>query len=693
MTKRTTFFAVVLTLCLGLLGGPLGCAGKQDKSDGAAGKGLTKEELPNPFLRDIPADSPVVFTGLEPAPEGVMKAALEPIQQMFERPEMKEALEKAQEGMGEEMPATHAFLTEQGLWEHPTEYQRLGLPENPMMAFYMVGTVPVLRIELADGMVLEKLFAALEKDAGEAADEIEVRETDGIRYREVDLDGEGSVVLRLAKDELVMGFSTADQRAAFMPYFLGKQQPEETLAAAGLLEKMAERHGLQPYSLGYVDIRKLIELGVAEEPGTGLVAKLAGPMRFAEEISEECRKEWRWIGETMPRIVGGMTEMSETVYETKLVAELAESVATQLKGLNAPTIGADTDYARTSILSAGLAVDVHQMVELAAKWRTELQQEPFRCETFREVNGLAMMMQRADMIPQSLRSISSMHFLFKDFSFRVKSVISKVDVKNIGINKKMEGESAEGSEGNDGTSGEERELHREYAVTSALLLGTSEADPLLSMMRMAGPQVPVDELRKREGPVAIELPAEAKDYVEKVFAQVGAEGLGMAAGEGASEAIGKLVGASSGDTPVLRARFDTARALRSFADSGLATAREMKADPSKYPGVSAEDVEQAMEGFEMLKSIAPEQGAPSSTSMGFNAQGVYFVSRSEGDWSIWSVFSETSSEKLLGYAGGMWSVLGMGGDLDLGQEVKVPEEPVEQYEPKKEDGTSSEGEK
>src|SRR5262249_25771782 len=131
--------------------------------------------------------------------------------------------------------------------------REIGLKPDARVAFYCVGFVPVLRMELGDAAAFKAEVARIEQSAG-------VRMTVAkAGDQEYWLAGNDTIAAAIAVEgaQLVVTVLPPNASDALKRTLLGVERPAQNLAAAGTLEALAKQNGYSRYGEGFVDFVRL----------------------------------------------------------------------------------------------------------------------------------------------------------------------------------------------------------------------------------------------------------------------------------------------------------------------------------------------------------------------------------------------------------------------------------------------------
>ncbi|NIL93529.1 MAG: hypothetical protein GTO71_03580 [Woeseiaceae bacterium] len=534
-----------------------GC-GKDDEPAPSAELGKGGE-----LLRYIPADTPYAFASLTPLPDDVLDA-LEPkldkvllsyqaVLQEVVAAKMAEASED--EMSAEDKERAEAFVAELSTILSVEGMRGAGIARDSMGAFYGNGLLPVFRIELSDSDLFEGTIARLEEQAGS---KMAVGSAGGQGYRYFDADDVRIVIATIGNHAVLSLVPTAFDEAQ-TAQVLGLTQPESSLADTGTIQKLIADYGLTNHAVGYLDLPAIAERFVGEP--TGVDADLMALFDHHDrELSDVCKAEIREVAGIMPRMVAGYTGISVNRFDSKLVMELREDIASGLQLLTAPVPGLGGDSG--ALMSFGLSLNIGAAREFMEARFDAMEEDPFECEHLADLqNGVASGRQALN------QPVPPMIYDFKGF-FAVIDEIEGLDVAT---------------------------QTPPTSVDGTFLLAMDNAQNLVNMGAMFSPELAALNLQPDGNPVALDLPQMQAAGME-AFAALTDSALAISVGGDAETQVQSMLAADPSDpSPFLGFSMDAAR-YYSFMGEAIA-AGETGGDDAPTPELQA-----ALN--EMMQSVA-----------------------------------------------------------------------------------------
>jgi hypothetical protein len=225
------------------------------------------------------------------------------------------------------------------------------------MVLYGAGLLPVMRMTLSDGDLLEATIARMEKKANQS---MAVAMIDGQSYRYAG-DEEARLVVAVIDDEFVMSFVPTNLPEDSLKSVLGLTLPSSSIAETGELQKIIDDNGYQSHSVGLVDVERIVAT-------------------FLDDQSEI-----RSVASVVPRIITGYTEMSVENFTSNTIVELRSDIAAGLSTLTAPVPGLGSEQG--ALFSFGMSLDPLAAREFYASQLDAMAADPYQCELFAELQA------------------------------------------------------------------------------------------------------------------------------------------------------------------------------------------------------------------------------------------------------------------------------------------------------------------
>lgn len=483
---------------------------------------------PNPgLLKYVPADTPYIFAMLEPLPEEVadklepkidamLKSYQRVIRTIVQTSAEKSAESKDDEGLPEEaLAALEEFaglLTIEGL-------RSAGIDRNSTMVLYGVGLLPVLRMTLSDGSLLDAAMARIE---AKAKDSMSVATIDGQSYRYAGND-EGRLIIAVIDDEFVLGIVPTNLPDDRLKSVLGLTLPTTSIADSGELQKIMDDNGFLSRSVGLVDFERIVATFLDDQSGVN--QELLALMDYdRSELDEVCKTEIREISGIVPRLVFGSTEMSVDQFVSNMILEVRSDIAAGLATLPAPVPGLGSEQG--GLFAFGMGIDLLAARSFYSDRLDALEADPYECDLFADLQeGVE---QGREALNQHIPPIV---YGFKGFLAVVENI-------------------------------EGMDLANNQPPTSAdvrILVATENAAGLLAMGAMFSPEIAGLDIQPDGEPVKFES-QQLAGVVDVAYVAMTDEALAISIGQASQVRLGEMLSAEINEPhPFMSMEMDTAR--------------------------------------------------------------------------------------------------------------------------------------
>lgn len=259
-----------------------------------------------------------------------------------------------------------------------------GISPQMHAAFYGIGLVPVLRIELAKPDNLRATIGRVEAKSGAKLDTGKVA---GLDYWSVGgNDGKIKLVFAISGKQFVGTIAPAKASDADLKALFGIDKPAKSLAASGDLQTLNQKMKYLSFGSGYFDSAKLV--AELKAPPTPLETSfLAAIGEKKPQIDATCAAEYDQLAAAWPRASFGYTELSTQHMALRGVIEARADIAKDLKTLSAPMPGMEA--AKTAMLDFGFSMNLGKLPELAAKYAKSTAASPWKCPALAGLNESA----------------------------------------------------------------------------------------------------------------------------------------------------------------------------------------------------------------------------------------------------------------------------------------------------------------
>jgi len=468
------------------------------------------------ILTYVPADTPYLFAGLESTPEDLsekLTPLIDATLNMYRRVLRGIANSAYEEALANDentdwFDKVMPFLDELDDLISVDGLASAGIDHDSHFAFYGNGLLPVLRVTLSDGELMEATIQRLEAKAEE---EMDTATINGNTYRYVG-DDTGRVVVAIIDDQLVVSFAPSTLSEDHLQQVLGLSRPDSNVADAGTLSTIANKYGYENYILGFIDLARIADTFIV--PQSGINAALLELGEYdASELSEVCKSEIQSAVGVMPRLVSGYTELSADRVASNAVFELREDIASAMTALAGPVPGLGTP--QEGLMTFGMGIDLLAMRNFYSDQLDALEAEPYECELFAELqDGVAAGRQVLN------QPVPPIVYGFKGFMLTIDSI-----------------------EGLDIAA-----QQPPTAIDARLLVAMENAEGLLAMGAMFSPEFAALNLESNGDPVRLNLP-QVDALGQVVHIALADDALAVSVGDGMEEGLSDLLKSSSPDDP------------------------------------------------------------------------------------------------------------------------------------------------
>jgi hypothetical protein len=363
-----------------------------DTATATAKAGATATGAGTP-LAFVPADTPFVFANVEGWPSDVIEKWSElmaPVQAGYRESLTRMRAEVQKSAKDGDPEDARKMLAMMELFEDKFSLQGwrdIGFASSGRLAWYGVGVVPVLRMEVDDADKLRAFIARVE-----AALEMPfpVADLDGTAYWRFAPDAEKpyALVMAIVGPHFVLSFDPGPEVAS-LSSILGLTPPASSLVDSGELVEVNRAHGYGPYGTLLFDSRRLASAligdGVQDTWFTSVMAEEGTP------ITPECRSEYLAMAGTVPRMVSGYTAFDTRNIDSGLVMEIREDLATGLMAIAAPVPGLGTGD-RALPFDAGFGMKLDKLAEFLQARASSITAAPYKCAQLAGLNEGASQM-------------------------------------------------------------------------------------------------------------------------------------------------------------------------------------------------------------------------------------------------------------------------------------------------------------
>ncbi|MGY4879088.1 hypothetical protein ACLUEY_14550 [Vreelandella aquamarina] len=360
-----------------------GCSDNNAPTATAETQQETPQTVSASMLKYIPADSPYFMASREVMPEqeafdiyqrmqlkGSLESDLDELRDMLHEieDEVQRSLMTLFIAMGEELAGAETL----------NEIHALGLKANPQVAFYGLGILPVMRMELEDDdafrETLQRVLTKADITLGTAT-------TNGVEYSILTPEGPVKAIMIVDDQQLLVSVVPQNASDELLSLVLGKTLPDSSLSDTGALAELEARHGFTPYVAGQIDSSRLLgELSTPTHSGTqALMAAVdAEPLDLST-----CQADIDRITNRVPGLAIGMREYNLDRMEINLILQTDEGIVSDLRAMTAQVPGLGSSE---GIASFGLGLNLPVLLQTVQKYAQQVRQNPFSCDELQALN-------------------------------------------------------------------------------------------------------------------------------------------------------------------------------------------------------------------------------------------------------------------------------------------------------------------
>lgn len=440
----------------------------------------------------IPADTPYVMANVEVLPDATVEVFATQMKVfwpvIFEQfaPLVAE-LEKDPKH-ADAARVVRALFDEMAPRDTPEKWAEIGLGMKVRSAFYGVGLIPVLRVELADPDAFRATVARVEGKAGAKLGTGRIGDQDLWTVGDDKVQG----LIAIQGHHLVVTLAPTGADEALKRRLLGLDLPESSLAASGDLTALNKAEGYLPYGSGWVDLRRLVAL-IDRDPGYQAFMRLATDTPPA--LDATCRGELEGIVAHMPRASFGYTALDASHMTMRSLLELDPALAQAMQALAAPPPGSASTS--QTLLDFSLSVPVLKLKGFVEAQVDAILAAPYQCEALASLNSGAadLKAKLGDTVPPPLSDLTGVRISLDRFTWADQD---KPD------------------------------------FAGKLLVASGDPATLVSMAQLAVPALREVQIPSDGTPVDLTLPPEAAGFVDFAQAAMTSKALALAFGTGSA---------------------------------------------------------------------------------------------------------------------------------------------------------------
>lgn len=338
------------------------------------------------LLKYVPADTPYIFAMLDPLPDEVadkLEPKIDAVLKSYQgalRTTVEISAQSSTESADQDSLSEHAAsaLDEFSGLLSIEGFRSVGIDRDSTMVFYGVGLLPVMRITVSDGNLLDAAIARIEE---KAQGSMSVATIDGHPYRYAG-DEAGRLIIAVIDDELVLSIVPTNLSEDLLKSVLGLTLPSSSIADSGRLQTIIDDNHFLSHSVGMVDVERIVATFLDDQSGVN--QELLALMEYdGSSLEEVCKAEIREMSGIVPRIVTGYTEMSVDRFVSNTIMELRSDIASGLATLPAPVPGLGSEQG--GLFAFGMSIDLLAARAFYTGRLDAMEADPYECELFADL--------------------------------------------------------------------------------------------------------------------------------------------------------------------------------------------------------------------------------------------------------------------------------------------------------------------
>ncbi|ABM04499.1 conserved hypothetical protein [Psychromonas ingrahamii 37] len=343
----------------------------------------------------VPADTPLLSAQLKPFP---LKDYLNSSPQLNTAKDQETLQNIAVEGD----PQSKFFLSiaksyQTSLPDTEMFLNTFGLADNIRAYFYMLGALPVLKIEVENTQAIWDLLDKAEQESGYSHRTGKRQETEYRAYRLNDSSEAQTTDLIISQNNglLTITLNSSLNKETLLSSALGLLKAENPITESGILEEIASKYNFTDQNIAFINHQEIIK-GLTSVNANQLARHLS--LLFAQQDQEnplsafrtaECQAELTTVANNWPRTVFGYTDLSVTGTQSTMdlstvIESKNQTILTALQSLRG-YIPQYTQNIKDNAFALGFGVDINQLSSATASILTDLKTPNYQCAPLQEI--------------------------------------------------------------------------------------------------------------------------------------------------------------------------------------------------------------------------------------------------------------------------------------------------------------------
>ena len=361
-------------------------------------------------LAFVPADSPFVLANSEPSPDAVKQTWSRMMQGTW--PSVLGIYDRMLKGLPDQGDANatkakqviKAILDEVRERDTSEKWADAVFSMDARAAFYGIGLVPVIRVELGDPDKCRAMIARIEKKADAKLATSRVDDQD---VWTIDID-KAAALIAIEGKHLVMTVLPDNADKSLRRRVLGLDRPSESLQTSGELTRFNKAEGYLPYGSGWIDFKRIVSL-IDNDPGYAAFASMA--TENPPKLDATCRTEFEGLAARAPRAVVGYTRLEGEHFVAGARLDLDAELAASFVKLSAPPPGSAAPS--KSLYDIALSLPILKIKDFLIERSNAIVNAPFRCPALAPMNEAAVSakQQLTQVVPPPLSDFTGLRLM------------------------------------------------------------------------------------------------------------------------------------------------------------------------------------------------------------------------------------------------------------------------------------------
>lgn len=345
------------------------------------------KDPPTDPLAFAPANTPYLLANVEPVPAASIEMWMKNAEQMM--PMYEKVLDGMVTDLEKKTPDALGVRVVKALRDemkgkiNRAGMESLGWTMSSRSAFYGIGLIPVMRVELGDPEKFKAFIARMETKVGQKLATGKAGDQD--YWTAGPAEDKLQFIIALQGTHLVMTFAPKSADQKILEQLLGLELPSESALDADVLAKFNKDRGYLPYGSGYIDTAKLLTLVFGERtPTEKAFLESLGEKNPVAEVSAVCKTEAQSIAAQVPRVSFGYTALDAKSMDLRYMLETNPAVGAELAKLAVTVPGLDGHG--EGLFDVGFGIDLNALVSFVNAKSSAVAAAPYQCESLKPLN-------------------------------------------------------------------------------------------------------------------------------------------------------------------------------------------------------------------------------------------------------------------------------------------------------------------